>query len=346
MSTHPAPRDWRRELRLAGCVLLLGALAMLALGALWHHDLRAPRVVLLGSGNQLSALVTTGNARLLIATGDDPSAFANAVEHARHPTTRRLDVLLVTGSDRGLLAPARIRGDRHVRYAASIGPIPRTPMGQAVVGDGLPVLPSPRRIQLGEDVSVTVETAPFPAGVDGNGPPAWRAIVRRGATVIVILSDGSAASALGLVSPISALVVVGPDPLRGWEAIPAPVLVLPANDRGNLTVSGKDLRQEASQLFDDTRWAIRVHPGEAVPLEFVAGGLAIPTEPAQRLPTTPGPAPDPEATTAWLEAGDGHAARAALARVNSPLTASRRSGSVRSSRPVSAIALATARVFA
>ena len=263
---------------------------MLALGALWRHDLQASRVVLLGSGNHLSALVTAGDARLLIASGDDPGAFANALEHARHPTTRRLDVLLVAGSDRDLLVPARIRGDRHVRYAASIGAIPRSATGQAVVGAGLPVLPSPRRIRLGDEVSVTVETALLTDRDDA--PPAWRAIVRRGATAVVILSDGNAAPAFAPVWPLNALVVAGPNPLAGWEALPAPVLVLPANDGGGVTVSGKELRQEASQLFDDSRWAVRVHPGEAVPLRFVAGGLAIPTEPAQAIPTTPGPEPE------------------------------------------------------
>src|SRR3712207_3983980 len=97
---------WREPALFALAVALFTSAVMTAVATAWSHDLRRPRIVLLGSGHQLSALVTGGRARLPLATGDDPVAFSNALERPRHPTTRRLDVLLVAGAGNALLAPA------------------------------------------------------------------------------------------------------------------------------------------------------------------------------------------------------------------------------------------------
>ena len=275
---------WRETLLLVAAVFLISSGTMAAVGISWARDLRSPRVVLLGSGNRVSALITAGDARLLIATGNDRTAFANALERARRPTARRIDVLLIagqTGAD--LVAPTAIWPDRRVRYAASLGPLPRSPEADAVASDGLPVLPSPREIRLGDDLRVTLDVAETAVGTD-DPKPLWRAIVRRGVTTVVILSDGAAATAFPPVSPVAALVIAGPDPIAGWEAIPAPVLAVAGEDR---VVTGKQLRQVAGPIFDDERWAIRVHPGEAVPLDFVGDGLEVPREPAQAILATP-----------------------------------------------------------
>ena len=275
---------WRETLLVAAAVFAISGATMALVGVSWARDLRAPRVVLLGSGNRVSALVTAGEARLLIATGNDRTAFANALERARHPTARRIDVLLIAGqSGDDLVAPTAIWPDPRVRYAASLGPNPRSPEADALASDGLPVLPSPREIRLGDELRVTVDVAETAVGTD-DPEPLWRVIVRRGVTTVVILSDGKAATAFPPVSPVAALVIAGPDPIAGWEAIPAPVLAVPGDDR---VVTGKQLRQEAGPIFDGERWAIRVHPGETVPLSFVGSGLEVPREPAQTIPATP-----------------------------------------------------------
>ncbi len=49
------------------------------MGAAWANETRQPRLNVLGSGNALSVLITAGQARILLATGDDPVAFANAL---------------------------------------------------------------------------------------------------------------------------------------------------------------------------------------------------------------------------------------------------------------------------
>src|SRR5829696_8892900 len=50
--------------------------AGLGIGAHWRHEDRAPGVMLLGSGSHVSILVVDGDARLLIASGDDASRSA------------------------------------------------------------------------------------------------------------------------------------------------------------------------------------------------------------------------------------------------------------------------------
>ena len=281
MFATEGPDGWRQRLLLAAAVFLATTLVTAGFGIAWARDIRRPQVVLLGAGDRLSVLVTGGDARLLIATGDDPVAFANALERARHPTTRRLDVLLVTGAGRDLLAPAVIRADRHVRYAASLGPLPESPEAEAVTVAGLTELPPPRRIRLGDNVVVTVETV---VPTEGSGATvsegSWRAIVRRGVTTVVAVSDGDAASVFPPVAPVSALVVADDDEeasVAAAAAVAAPVLALPPGG----PTSGKELRQAAARTFPGERWAMRVHPGEAVALRFVDGGLEVPQDPTQ-----------------------------------------------------------------
>ena len=83
--------------------------------------------MLLGSGNRLSLLVTDGPARLLLATGDSPIDYENALTDVRPIFARRVDVLLVAGSGNTLLVPlaaherfARAQRDR-AGAAAALG---------------------------------------------------------------------------------------------------------------------------------------------------------------------------------------------------------------------------------
>lgn len=371
-------RGWRGGLLVGLAVFLVGGGTTIAVGLAWAREVRSPRVVLLGSGSRLSVLVTDGDARLLIATGDDPVAFANALARARHPTTRRIDVLLVAGEGPFLVAPASLRDDPRVRLRASLGPLTGSAEAVALAGEGVAPLPSPRRIRLGDEVSVRVESAAVePEGEVDGGAGAWRATVRRGATTVAILSDGRAAAAFDPLGPVSALVVAGTEPLAAWAAVDAPLLVVAGSDA---VLSGKELRQGAARLFDDARTAIRVHPGEALPLRFVGAGLEAPAEPAQTVGATPPPAasrgtdrrrhgrgvPGRRSTPnsgrsgsrrrrglvpqrrgrSPLRAVAVHAALAATSRANSALTSARRVDGESNSTPVKAIAFATRSAFA
>jgi hypothetical protein len=82
----------------AACAMLVAVAATSAIAAHWARDMREPRIALLGAGNHLSVLVTAGDARVLIVSGNEPAAFADALSRARPPTMRRLDVLIVGGN--------------------------------------------------------------------------------------------------------------------------------------------------------------------------------------------------------------------------------------------------------
>ena len=123
----------------------------------WLQELTAPQVVLLGSGNRLSLLVTDGPARLLLATGDSPIDYENALTDVRPIFARRIDVLLVAGSGSTLLVPLAAHGDTHVRNATALAPLPRSAEAEAM--GAIPSFMSPQRIHLGSSIQVTVETA-------------------------------------------------------------------------------------------------------------------------------------------------------------------------------------------
>ena len=246
---------------------------------LWLQDLAAPQVAVLGSGNRLSLLVTDGPARLILATGDDPIQFENALTRVRPIFARRIDVLLIAGSGRSLDVPLAAHGDPHVRTLAALAPLPRSAEAEEI--GAIPAFTSPQRIRLGPNVSVTVETV-LPFGADPEEDfPAWRAIIARGETRVVVLSDSEAA-ALFPPEPASVLVVSGDDPVAAWELAPAVVLVANAE-----SIGGPELRAAFSENERKPRWGFRVFPGEALRLRFVAGGIELPAEPAQPLSGTP-----------------------------------------------------------
>lgn len=332
----------RTELLLGAAVFLLSGLLLATLGVLWQRDMQAPRVVVLGAGDQLSALVTAGEARLLLASGNDPVAFANALEASRFPTTRRLDLVLVAGSGDALLAPGSIRNDGHVRFWATVAELSPSEPARAVIGAGLPILPTPRRIWLNGEVSVEIESA---LRETKDGPvPVWRAVVRLGETSVVILSDGAAAGLFSPVGPVNALVIAGRDPRSAWEAVSSRAVVF-----ADGAIAGRQLRQAAAAAPTSPEWAIRVHPGEAIRLDFVAGGLALPGDAAQPLPEEAGADAETEmdASHADTDVAISHRRpRASRVRSNSARMPRRSSGSVSTSSPVSASALATSNVLA
>ncbi len=253
------------------------------MGAAWANETRQPRLNVLGSGNALSVLITAGQARILLATGDDPVAFANALAQVRHPTTPRIDILLVTGRGRSLLVPIAARETVHPRYVASLGAIPPSPERDALQGAMVPVLASPRVIDLGSGIQVEVEIADAGIATDADAEQAWRLIVRHGVTTVVILSRGEDAGRFPDIGPVAALVVAAGTLTTGPEGPAAGALVVPAT-----AIKGKDLRRDLGSLIREKVWTIRSFPGEVTRLEFVPGGLRLP---AHATVVEPSPAP-------------------------------------------------------
>jgi hypothetical protein len=246
----------------------------------WLHDFSAPQMALLGSGNRLSLFVSDGPARLVLATGDDPIGYENALARFRPLFARRLDVLLVAGSGRALLAPVTAMDDRHVRSSAALAPLPSSPESDAL--GNISAYLAPKTIRLGPTIAVTVETA-LPFGADPKETfPAWRATIQHGETRVVVLSDGEAATLFTRDEPAAILVVSGQDPAAAWKLFPAVALIANAD-----AIAGPELRATISGSRQPPRWGFRVASGEALRVRFVPGGVELPTEPAQGSTRTP-----------------------------------------------------------
>ena len=278
--THDAPsHSWREIWTTAGLVFLIAFVGSGAAFAVWLNDLRAPQIAILGSGNRLSMLVVDGPSRLLIASGDDPIGFENALTQVRPIFARRVDVLLVAGSGETLLVPLAAHGDRHVRMTSTLAPLPPSPERDAF--GPITEHSGPRHIRLGPSLTVTVETQ-YPFGADpATAFPAWRAIVEHGDTRVVVLSDGEAAALFPPANPASVLVVSGEDPAVGWALSSAPALI--ANSGA---ISGPELRSAFIDARRPPEWGFRIFPGEALRLRFIPGGVEIPSESAHELRET------------------------------------------------------------
>jgi hypothetical protein len=228
--------------------------------------------VFLGSGDRLSVLVTDGPSRLLIASGDDATGFENALTSVLPIFARRVDVLLVSGAKTTLMAPIAATQNEQVRTTRSLGTIP--PSFEASELGSVSELTMPARIRLSPEITLSIETA-TPEDAEPDDPVSWRAIVERGQTRVVVLSDGEAAALFSAPPPASVIAVAGDDPVAGWDAAPGVALVSAAGE-----LSGPKLRERFT-ADNAPRWGFRVASGEALTFHFVANGLEVSPESAQ-----------------------------------------------------------------
>lgn len=259
---------------LALAVTLVGAAAG---SGLWLRDLWAPQVAFLGAGNRLSLLVTDGPARLLLASGDQQTDFENALTSFRPLFARRIDVLLVDGAGATALVPLAAIQSGHARTTYALSPVPPDPGYEAL--SALPLLPTPRRIQLSPAVRITVELTETRSLGEAVVPAAWRMIIEHGASRVVVLSDGKAASRFPPAAPASVLAVAGGEPDEALEASRGAALV--ANGEA---ITGSDLRAALDREERPPAWVARVAPGEALRLRFVDGGVELPADLMEGVP--------------------------------------------------------------
>ena len=276
---EPAEHSWRDLLVTTATVFLVTLIGVGIAAGIWYREIMSPRIVFLGSGDRLSVLVTDGPSRLLIASGDDPTGFENALTSVMPIFARRVDVLLVSGTKSTLMAPLSAVDGGQVRLTRSLGGIP--PSLEASELGAMPELVMPGRIKLSPDITLAIETATA-ANAEPDDPPAWRAIMQRGNTRIVVLSNGEAAGLFSAPPPASIIAVVGDDPVAGWANAPGVALVAAADE-----LSGPELRERFTGTHAPT-WGFRVASGEALTFHFVENGLEVSGESAQQ--------PEPAAT--------------------------------------------------
>lgn len=272
-----APRAIRPVVASFALAFLLGS----GLGLSWSRQAQTASVTVLGSGEQLSVVVSSGHGRLLIATGDDAAEFNNALSRVRGLTTRRLDLLLIAGANPEVpLSAVSESGTQHV---FAIGP----PAPALVEGTrGVAVLPSPRQINLGAGLAVTIEWVQTAE----QQPTAWRAIVRDETATVVVLSDGTTAAQWPSIEPAaSVLIVAGAEPLAALDAQPATTLIAAGG-----VVSVDAIRHDVPAIDSAARWSMRIFPGESVKLALGDDGISLPADAAR--PIVPNELPDPAAT--------------------------------------------------
>lgn len=263
---------------LAAISFLLAVIGFGAINLLWARDFAQPQVILLGAGDRLSALVTSGHGRVLIAAGDDPAEAANALRRVQYPTLPRLDVLLVAGSGEDGAVPASFAGNPDTRLKLAVAPFPQAADQPSL--QGIRDMSTPRQFDLPDGVSVTVESVDASAPSDPAPRWAWRVIIARGASRVIMLSDGPDA---GLFPPAGApnvLAVSGDEPLEAWREYPAPLL---AFDDASLTPGA--MRDSLETDEDGPDWSVRIFPGEAVAFRFRNG--AVEADPASTVRLLP-----------------------------------------------------------
>ncbi len=177
----------RRWLHHRWLPFLVAALAGLIISSTvslaWQRSFSEPAITLLGSGHGLSALMSTGSARMLIVGGDDPIAFANALTHARPPTMRRIDVMILTPSASPHVAERAIELAAPERIMAidASDPIEESP-DDMVIDEPVRRVSAPRTIDLGGELLLDID----PGLIAGKPSIGWRIRAQTGSIAVLL----------------------------------------------------------------------------------------------------------------------------------------------------------------
>lgn len=269
MTSDDTP-DWRNFGVIAFVALAITVIGGSLVCTFWLRDLREPSVTFLGSGSDLSVLVTDGPARLLLASGDDPIAFENAFVAAQPLFARRVDLLVLSGDAASLRVPEAAGRTARPRQTATLGTLPPSPERSAIPANM--IIAGHQRIELGMGLSVWIESK-LPVGADPlETAESWRLTVTHGNTNIVIYSDGDAVPLFPPAGPAAIVAVGGSHPLAFMPDGEGAVFIANATQIG-----GPALRAALSGPEADPSWTVRVHPGDAVRMAFTADGVDLPS---------------------------------------------------------------------
>lgn len=261
----------RRDMAIAALSFAGTVSAVSGYGAISAHEARLPRVSVLGAGSHLALLITDGPARLLLAAGDDTTAFGNAWAASLPPLLRRVDVLYCSPLPADAPVVEKATRDlsyrhRRVLHATETGIAPSQPETWS------------EQVRLSGRITVTVSASVLAPSDGSTIRPIWAAEVSHTATRIVTLSEPGAASLLGDLTA-SALVLQDGDPREALALVETAALIS--------TGSSKTLRQRLSAHLERPLWHIRVFSGEVARLPFVPGGLRLPDTAITIQPSDP-----------------------------------------------------------
>ena len=252
-------RRYSRGILIAAVTYFAVTTVGLALGAHWREEDRAPSITLLGSGSRLSLLVVDDDVRLLIASGDDASAFGNALAEARNPTSRRIDVVVIDGGESSRAVAARVRRDFS---DATTFVIDGDLAGQLADLDLDPgdVIARDTSVELTPDLDVSI----YPEPGDDDG---WYAVIRHRSTVVIA---GSALMPPATGRQVSAFVFTGRFDATAAIGNEVRSVALPV---GGASLS--ELQTEADRM-GNPEYAVFVGDGVSVRLVFTDRGIELP----------------------------------------------------------------------
>jgi hypothetical protein len=262
---------WTGAARIAAGIYLVIVLAGAGFDAWSSRQERQVVVSVLGSGTRLSVLVSAGDARLLIAGGDDASAFANALAASRPFFSKRIDLLVLAGDRTDLPAASRAVNDVGARRIFVLdGPLREHLADLGLSSDRL--VDRPIRIRLPRSVVVSLDPGSGPF----DEPRVWSATVERGGTRLAVVSGGARPP-----DGVAAVILGGRYGSGALHGLDVPVLVVSAG-----AANGNKLRTDLAAMPSPPVWVIRVSLGQVARFRFVDGGLELPRE-AQPFARTP-----------------------------------------------------------
>ena len=253
----------RRFLTAAGGFGLGFSLSSLAGAAMLVRD-RDPSLTVLGSGDNLSALVSAGGARVLILQGTNATEFGNAYSRSRPPLLDRADLLVVADPEANIGFVTRVADQIGSPLIAVLG------SGESLMNAGVQVryeFTLPHRLALPAGMALTLPSKVGPADA---APGEWVATVTCQA-MTVLISCGPGEDIEGL--PRNPAVWIRLDGSIGPEALsriyPSAVII-PAS-----AMSGPELRADLATLPAGAVPGFRVHSGDAARLRFADGQVDI-----------------------------------------------------------------------
>jgi len=249
-----------RAIVIASLTYLTVVIVAVAVGASWIRDDQITSVRALGSGSRLSVLIVSGNARLLIAAGDDATAFGNALAEALHPTSRRIDIVLLSGEngDRAVVAKARRDFPSATTYMLD-GPL----SGELANFNLAPEQVIVHQLHVALSGSVDVFVDPVNASDVG-----WDVQIRSGRSLVEIATDPEALSSIG--ESASAVVLTSKFDANQL-AVPLPdVLIHPGQSTTNASID--DVIERTGVPI----WIVRVSDSHSARLTFTEDGVELP----------------------------------------------------------------------
>lgn len=228
------------------------------------RSVNRPAIHVIGSGDRLSVLVVSGSTRVLLAGGDDGSAFMNGLADTLGLSGHGIDAAVISGADSDMAVANRVVRDiAPDRMLMVEGPL--ADRRSELTKREIVMIARPISIELPDATRIVVTPSPS-AGELASGE--WTAtIMHRNSTVLVAsrLDRGIEWSA-----NLEALIVCGDAKADALVAVPAAAFVLRS------TALDRDELESAIGDAENDRWLVRVGETSAARIGLVESGLELP----------------------------------------------------------------------